>query len=675
MKQKIQSLLSQLNHGLVERTEVIKPALLAVLAGENPVLVGPPGTGKSLIARRLADSLGAKNGAGHFEYLLTKFSTPEEIFGPLSIAALKADRFHRNTAGYLPAVKTAFLDEIFKASSSILNSLLTILNERLYHNGAERQNVPLHALIAASNELPTEKEELNALYDRFLTRVFVDYVSQDGLPRLFESVEDVREPIMLAGDDLDQIRIAARSVRIPPQIVDVVQRIWIQHKEAFKEDRREGLSDRRLTKVIHLLRVSAATNDRDEVNLSDLVLLKDCLWNHQDNVVKVRDLIFGCVRAYSRLVPQPDLAHKANTAPPMPTPHKGGQARVGGFAGAGTEDDPLLVESYEHLMDLCRLEVGGAGLYFRQTGDIDCSSLSTWPDTAFKGYYDGGGYVIRHAARSHLNFFSHRQLFKSLEAGSSIVNLNLENLTLADVIVDSSIVNCHTTEDLVATKVEGSVIRNCMVQGHLVKGSAVRCEISCCASGQVLIFNIANRCTIKDCMVVMDFYGDKDDHRGGIASLAAACLIENCFVTGKCGYTGSGLFYLSGVATTCKSTVISGCALGTVERSERDVRLFGIVENLAGQSQLTNNAAISTNKLGSDEVDGPSGRCVAAERFNQRYFEHTLGWDFEYVWEWDAQENRPALCASPGQSVLRTGRPARHEVDLLTLQIRENIWL
>ena len=132
-----------MNQGLVEREATLKLALLTILAGENLVLIGPPGTGKSLVARRIASCFGQANGGDdYFEYLLTKFSTPEELFGPLSISELKQDRFKRNTAGYLPSVRLAFLDEIFKASSSILNALLTILNERIYHNGSKAVDCP-----------------------------------------------------------------------------------------------------------------------------------------------------------------------------------------------------------------------------------------------------------------------------------------------------------------------------------------------------------------------------------------------------------------------------------------------------------------------------------------------------------------------------------------------------
>lgn len=307
MRKKIQTLLSQLNHGLVERENTLKVALLTVLAGEHLVLIGPPGTGKSLIARRIVESIANEKGentnSNYFEYLLTKFSTPEEIFGPLSIAELKADRFKRNTNGYLPSVRIAFLDEIFKASSSILNALLTILNERIYHNGTEPQKVPLQALIAASNELPTNQEELNALYDRFLVRIFVDYVSQEKLHLLFENTSNSPIEDKLTLLDINNIRDSAKSVYMPPVIVESIQQIWIRHKDLFKEDYRERLSDRRLKKIIMLLRVSATTNDRNHVDLSDVFLLKDCLWNHQENAIKVRDLILNTLQDFNYPLP------------------------------------------------------------------------------------------------------------------------------------------------------------------------------------------------------------------------------------------------------------------------------------------------------------------------------------------------------------------------------------
>lgn len=295
MKNKLKSLLGNLNQGLIAREQTVKLALLTLLAGENILLVGPPGTGKSYIARRMADSLAGddEQGSDYFEYLLTKFSTPEEIFGPLSISELKQDRFKRNTTGYLPTVKTAFLDEIFKSSSSILNALLTILNERVYHNGAEVQPVPLRALIAASNELPTEQTELSALYDRFLVRVFVDYVPEHQREHFFRPFE-VFEPqpsLCITDAELAQIATAAAQVEIPAEVAQAIQQIWIKHKDAFKEDRRESLSDRRLVKVIQLLRVSAVTNGRTKMDLSDVLLLKDCLWSHQDNAEQVMGIV------------------------------------------------------------------------------------------------------------------------------------------------------------------------------------------------------------------------------------------------------------------------------------------------------------------------------------------------------------------------------------------------
>lgn len=297
-----------LNHGLVGRKKEIKSVLLTLLAGENIVLIGPPGTAKSLLARRISQVVAQPDdgSAPYFEYLLTKFSTPEELFGPLSIAELKQDRFRRNTAGYLPTVQVAFLDEIFKASSSILNALLTVLNERAYHNGAQAEKIPLQALVAASNELPTGDSELAALYDRFLLRHYVGYLDEQERGELFalsdadaesddnagnNAGNNATPPHRFSADALHRLRQQAQRVRFPAEIQKAMQTLWEKHANAFQDNALEQLSDRRFVKLQQLLRVSAATNGRDAVDMSDLMLLKDCLWNSDANRHTVRELI------------------------------------------------------------------------------------------------------------------------------------------------------------------------------------------------------------------------------------------------------------------------------------------------------------------------------------------------------------------------------------------------
>ena len=153
----------------------VRLLLLAAMAGEHILLIGPPGTAKSEVGRRLSKLISGS----YFERLLTRFSVPEELFGPLSMRALEDDKYVRQTRGYLPEAEVAFIDEIFKANSAILNTLLTLVNERLFDNGSTRVRVPLLTTVAASNELP-ESEELDALYDRFLVRRQVSQVSASG---------------------------------------------------------------------------------------------------------------------------------------------------------------------------------------------------------------------------------------------------------------------------------------------------------------------------------------------------------------------------------------------------------------------------------------------------------------------------------------------------------------
>ena len=243
---KIKNLISHLCKGLYEREEAIKLALLSALAGESIFLLGPPGVGKSLVARRLKYAFADGKS---FEYLMTRYSTPEEVFGPISIQKLKnEDLYERKTESYLPGAHVVFLDEIWKSGSAIQNALLTLLNEKIYKNGEQEIKVNLHALIAASNETPNPGEGTAPLYDRFLIRYPMRNIRSASLfKRMISQTEDVyQDPVpvedKLTLQDLENLQRTAKAVRIPDEVLHVVQFIkqemdtWVEKDEQSEAD-------------------------------------------------------------------------------------------------------------------------------------------------------------------------------------------------------------------------------------------------------------------------------------------------------------------------------------------------------------------------------------------------------------------------------------------------------
>ncbi len=297
-KERIKKIIECLSENLQEREKIIGPTLLATLIDESVFFYGPPGTGKSLIARRMSEVF---NNQKYFEYLLHKFSTPDEIFGQVSIGELKKDNYKRLTEGFLPTATFAFLDEIWKSSPAILNTLLTILNERTFKNGSSVEKVPLKVIIAASNEVPAQNQGLEALYDRFLMRIFVlpiikkQNFEQLIYSKLVKNEINISNEIKINPEEVEKWIDEIEDVEITKETLNI---IWILREIFQKKFSELGnyISDRRWKKISYLLKASAYFCDRDKTNLTDLLLLKHCLWTTEDNKTKIDKIIEDTIR-------------------------------------------------------------------------------------------------------------------------------------------------------------------------------------------------------------------------------------------------------------------------------------------------------------------------------------------------------------------------------------------
>lgn len=265
----IKKMLDVISEGIYEKEHILAMALMSAIAGESIFLLGPPGTAKSLVARRL--KLAFSN-AKAFEYLMSRFSTPDEIFGPVSISLLKnEDRYERVVDGFLPTATVVFLDEIWKAGPSIQNALLTAINERVFHNGRAILPLSMKVLIAASNELPAEDEGLEALWDRFLVRMVSNCIQAESTFFKMIRQKPVRdiampEELQITEEIYESWQQEIHSIAIPDDVCSIVTTIRKRLKDEAAKDGNKDMdfyvSDRRWKKCFHIMQTAAFLNGR-----------------------------------------------------------------------------------------------------------------------------------------------------------------------------------------------------------------------------------------------------------------------------------------------------------------------------------------------------------------------------------------------------------------------------
>lgn len=282
--QKLEEIKNALNSKFIERDDEVEAMLVALLSKQHMLMIGPAGTGKSALSMELSNII---EDSSYFQWLLTKFSTPEEIFGALSLKELENGVYKRNTTDKMPESHIVFLDEIFKANSAILNSLLTLINERVFYNNGQSIDSPLMSVIGSSNEYPEDDEGLEALFDRFLLRFEVDYIGdENNFISMLKSEGQDQEMPSITLEELENLQFLCEMVDIPDEVFSTLTALRTELKD-------EGVrpSDRRFKQSLSILQAKALMEQRQEVEIKDILMLEHTLWENVEQKSIVSSIV------------------------------------------------------------------------------------------------------------------------------------------------------------------------------------------------------------------------------------------------------------------------------------------------------------------------------------------------------------------------------------------------
>jgi len=278
-----------------EREDAIHTAIVCVITGTHHLQYGPPGTAKSMLTRFLKKTI---ENSTYFETLLTKSSDEAQLFGPYSLKGLENDEYRRNTDGKVPEANIVFIDEIYKSNSAVLNALLTVMNEKLYHNGKDIMNLPLITMFGASNEIPDEDSSLEALHDRFLMRIFIDDIQDPAnMIAVYRSnLDNDFEGMDIPAVDVEDIFLLneySKKIRIPDYLLQEYSKLIINLRNKGIK-----ISTRRQVMLLHAVQGEALLKKRNEAQLDDFKVIRNGLWRKLEDLPAIDEALTKFISPY-----------------------------------------------------------------------------------------------------------------------------------------------------------------------------------------------------------------------------------------------------------------------------------------------------------------------------------------------------------------------------------------